>query len=327
MELFSEVYGCYYTVVTRILNRAQDGLTRAEIEELVKTGGFYESALHLLPALFSDEWKLLDKKASRYYSRLGGQVTRPLTALEKSWLKSLTDDPRIRLFLSEQQLSELEKSLEDVLPLYHSTDFHTSDRLSDSDDFSDPEYISHFRIVLQAIREHRALFIGYESPGGTRTRQRYLPYKLSYSGRDDKFRLLCATLNKRQNRLQRMTLNLTRMKSAQIVDGTSVNPDELAELFRGALCTEPILLEISTERNALERCMLQFAAFERQTTYDRENDLYTCRIWYNTADESELLIRILSFGPTIKVLEPQRLVEQIKDRIRRQLELNRASNR
>ena len=325
MELFSEVYGCYYTVVARILNRAQDGLTRAEIEELVKAGGFYESAQHLLPSLFTDEWKLLDKKAGRYYSKMTGQVQRPLTALERSWLKALTDDPRIRLFLSEQQLTELEKSLSDVVPLYNKTDFHTSDRLSDGDDFSDPEYISHFKTVLQATRERKALLIGYESPGGTRTRQRYLPYKLSYSGRDDKFRLLCATLNKRQNRLQRMTLNLARIKSAQIVDETPVNPEELAELYQQALCTEPILPEISTERNALERCMLQFAAFERQTTYDRENDLYTCRIWYDSADESELLIRILSFGPTVKVLEPQRLVEQIKDRIRRQLELNPSS--
>ena len=232
MELFSEVYGCYYTVVTRILNRAQGGLTRAEIEELVKTGGFYESALHLLPALFSGEWKLLDKQADRYYSRLSRQLQRPLTALEKSWLKALTDDPRIRLFLSDQQLVELKESLDNVAPLYYRTDFHSSDQLLDGDNFSDPQYNAQFKTILQATREQKTLLIAYESPGGTRTRQRYLPYRLSYSGRDDKFRLLCATLNKRQNKLQRMTLNLARMTDAQIIDDTPVNPGELAELFK-----------------------------------------------------------------------------------------------
>jgi len=47
MELFSEVYGCYFTVVSRILDQAQNGLTKAEIEQLVSSHGFYDSTFHL----------------------------------------------------------------------------------------------------------------------------------------------------------------------------------------------------------------------------------------------------------------------------------------
>ncbi len=321
MELFSEVYGCYYTVVSRVLSKAQDGMTRAQIESLVNADGFYESSFHLLPSLFSGKWSLLDERKGCYFSRLSGEAKRPLTALERSWLKALAEDPRIRLFLEDEQLESLRQALADVPPLYLQDDFHIYDRHRDGDDFTNPRYRSVFRTVLQAIKEQRPVLVGYESPGGMRTTKRYLPYRLSYSAKDDKFRLLCAALNKRQNRLQRITLNLARITSAQLDEGFVDNAEELAALFSRTLCTKPVVLEISTERNALERCMLQFASFERQTVYDRERDRYTCCLWYDAADETELLIRILSFGPTVKVLEPVGFLNQIKSRIRRQLEL------
>lgn len=55
---------------------------------------------------------------------------------------------------------------------------------------------------------------------------------------------------------------------------------------------------------------------------DKERNIYTCRIWYDPADETELLIRILSFGPVIKVLGPKGFLDQVKERIRRQIALN-----
>jgi hypothetical protein len=95
MELFSEIYGCYFTVISRILNKAQNSLTKNEIENLVASGAFYDSAFHLLPTLFSTELNLLNKKGNFYYSALNHEFKRPLSILEKSWLKALTDDVRI----------------------------------------------------------------------------------------------------------------------------------------------------------------------------------------------------------------------------------------
>ena len=40
MELFSEIYGCYFTVVAHILEQAQRGLTKHEIEQFVNEYGF-----------------------------------------------------------------------------------------------------------------------------------------------------------------------------------------------------------------------------------------------------------------------------------------------
>ncbi|MCL2530035.1 MAG: WYL domain-containing protein [Coriobacteriia bacterium] len=350
MELFSEVYGCYYTVVSRVLNEAQEGMSRSAIEQLVDEGGFYESAFYLLPSLFSGEWNLLRQEGTQYFSKLAHEAKRPLTTLEKAWLKALIADARIQLFLDALQIEELERLVGDVEALYQNSDFHFYDRHLDGDDFESPSYALHFKTVLKATQEQKAVQIEYEGSDGKVTDTLYYPYKLSYSSRDDKFRLLCASSNKRKNRLQRVTLNLARIRSvslartgagdgvgtgtgaeagaeAGIEAGTVVGSSaavfaRLEQLFAQATCEEPVVFEISRERNALERAMLQFASYKRQTVYDQKRDIYTCSIWYDSADETELLIRILSFGPVLQVVGPQRFLEQLKTRISRQLTLN-----
>lgn len=321
MEMFSEIYGCYFTVVSRILEQARNGLTKAEIEQLIKSHGFYDSTFYLLSALFSGEWNLLYERDKKYYSKLAGKTKRPLTIIEKSWLKALFDDPRIKLFLDEPAFNELKDSINDIVPLFINNDFYIYDQHLDGDNYDDPGYISRFKTILIAIKEQRPLIIEYDSPKGGRTKRQYHPYKLCYSVRDDKFRLQCAAFHRGRNQLQRITLNLGRITSVQISDNQFSIADKIAAIFKESICAEPVVLEISKERNALERCMLQFASFERQTEYDKDRDIYTCRIWFDPADETELLIRILSFGPVVRVLGPDNFLKQVKERIGRQIEL------
>jgi predicted DNA-binding transcriptional regulator YafY len=100
-----------------------------------------------------------------------------------------------------------------------------------------------------------------------------------------------------------------------------VYSEDLCKLFLEPNENPPIVLEITKERNSLERFLLQFASFDRKTEYDPERDVYTCQISYDMSDETELLIRILSFGPTVKVLGPQSFLDQVKERLIRQLKL------
>ena len=322
MELFSEIYGCYFTVISRILEQSQAGLAKAEIEQLVKEYGFYDSTFYLLPALFSGEWNLLNERDKKYYSRLSGKLKRPISTLEKSWLKALLSDSRIKLFLDEESFVELQETLVNIEPLFENDDFHIYDKHLDGDNFEDAGYIERFRVILKAAKEHYPLIIEYDSPKGGRTKRQYHPYKLCYSERDNKFRLQCAAFRRNQNRLERITLNLARITSAEISENRFDVSDKLKLLYKESLCKEPVVLKISKERNALERCMLQFASFERQTEYDKERDIYTCRIWFDPADETELLIRILSFGPVVKVIGPNGFLNQVKERIGKPVEFN-----
>ena len=73
----------------------------------------------------------------------------PLTNLEKSWLKALISDPKIRLFLDEEKISELKELLGVVEPLFDYSCFRYIDRYAESDDFTSEEYIKKFRILYK----------------------------------------------------------------------------------------------------------------------------------------------------------------------------------
>ena len=48
---------------------------------------------------------------------------------------------------------------------------------------------------------------------------------------------------------------------------------------------------------------------------------YQVTLYYDSQDEIEILIRLLSFGPIIKVTEPERMVQLIRGRVERQNKL------
>lgn len=75
-----------------------------------------------------------------------------------------------------------------------------------------------------------------------------------------------------------------------------------------------MVLELTDRRNALERVLLHFAHFEKQAE-KLEEDRYRITIFYEKEDETELVIRILSFGPMVKVTSPQHFVDLIKQRL------------
>ena len=64
--------------------------------------------------------------------------------------------------------------------------------------------------------------------------------------------------------------------------------------------------------------MVQFAFYDKETQPDAEKGGYRCKIRYSKDDETELLIRILSFGPVVRVLGPNTFIEQVQERIKTQ---------
>ena len=355
MESFHKVYSCYYQVMKHILMEARmQPLTRKQVEAIVQKYGFQESALAIMPKLIQGEWALLQENEDGTYSPLVSQVPElPYTVLQKSWMKSLLSDPRILLFLSAEEKVELEQMLAGTEALYAPEDFHYFDRYLDRDNYEDVSYQEHFRTVLRALEEKKALLIAYggkkrlktwaedekrdgpppcEEPGpgdgpfsfqweeGDSTLIEALPYQLQYSSKDDKFRLCC--LQYSHGRFCRETvLNLARVKACHISRREVTEQPGSCRFSGGMKAEEPVIIEISGERNSLERCMLHFASYEKHTEYDEEKNAYICSIYYDKADETELLIEILSFGPVIRVLGPELFLCRIRERVGKQHKL------
>ena len=320
MELFSEIYGCYYSVVARILEMAYGkGIDIAEIDRIVHENAFSESGFHLLPRLLGGEWNLLREENGQFFSKLKHKKTdMPLTGLQKSWLKSLISDRRIKLFFDEARLVEITDWLCDIEPLFCVNDFYTSDVSYNGDDYTDEDYVRNFRIVLSAIEQKKILMVQYESGKGTRKSLNFLPQNLIYSAKDDKFRVVGQHLTK--NRTKQILLNISRIKTVDYSQKTFSH--YLSENYNTETVNKrTVQLAISSERNALERCMLQFASYDKQTVFDEKTNRYICDISYDTLEETEVLIRILSFGPVVEVLAPEQFKEQIRKRIRMQMEI------
>ena len=299
--IFSEVYGSYFKAVSAILAKAVEGnLTERELTRTVLENAFGESLVTIPAKLTDGSWPLLTPELDtplRHAPRL------PLTMLEKQWLKALLLDPRVRLF------GPSEEGLEDVAPLFTPEQFVYFDRYSNGDDYYDPLYIRHFRTILQAMREKRKLRVIFHGHRGNEQNYVCIPYKLEYSSKDDKFRLITEYKGKP------MTVNLSRIDSVRLLgpwDAEEYRPPRERE--------KTLVMELSDARNALERAMLHFSDLEKETERI-DGRRYRITLKYRQEDETELLIRILSFGPVLKVTEPESMVTQIRERLERQIAL------
>ena len=316
MELFSEVYGCYYEVVAQILRSAP--LTRRQAEALAAERGYGESTLQLIPKLLDQNaWPLLEEWDGLYHSRLDRPPALPVTALERAWLKALLDDGRVRLFLTDGQLDHLAAALADVEPLYRREDFCYFDRYRDGDDWEDPGYRRRFQDLLAAIRDRRCLRLAYAPPKGRLRLADHLPLRLEYSPKDDKFRLYAAKVW--HGAFQGYhTMNLSRILSVRPSRERLDRELDVDGWRRGRRCAEPLLIRVTNERNGIERFMLEFSSYEKHSEYDPETGTCTVRLWYQRSDETEVLIRLLGFGPVVRVLGPEPFVAQVRERVLRQ---------
>ena len=78
--------------------------------------------------------------------------------------------------------------------------------------------------------------------------------------------------------------------------------------------SEELVMLLHDERNGLEHVLLHFSHFEKETQKLADR-LYQIRLRYDKDDETELLIRVLSFGPVLEVIEPSAFVTLMRKRI------------
>lgn len=318
MELFSEIYNCYYQVVARILEEAARApVSPAEMTRIAERYGYGESVLAIIPHLVDGDWALLtrDNDGNNFSSRLSHPVRFPLTSLQKSWLKTLIEDERIGLFFTDEQLELLESLLADTDPLYDSTSFQHFDQYRDKDVITS-SFRQHFQLILKAIEQRQILRISYYSVKGRLMELTYLPCRIEYSNKDGKFRLYA--LYRRRNKWRMDILHIARILKIEETGLFIEKSVDIDRFLEDAICQDPIVLEITDERNALERTMLHFSCYQKKVEHVDETGKYLCSIYYDKTRETELLIQVLAFGPVVRVLGPDSFLDQVRERVGRQ---------
>ena len=304
-DIFSEVYGTYYNIVADILGKAaSDGLTLEQLKRIVYKDGYEESALELLPALTDERWLLLTKEIK---TPLIHKPSMPLTLLQKKWLKALLLDERVRLFFTDDELANEEKALEDVEPLYRPEQFVFFDRFVDGDAYKSARYRENFRQILQAIKDHTAIDASYRTnKDNVIVWTNLVPITLEYSAKDDKFRLQGMAGSRH------VTLNLGKIITVELGEPLA------EELPLVSVSQEKLVLELVDERHTMMRALMHFSDLAKETE-KLDDTHYLLTVYYDKNDETEMVYRVLSFGPTMKVREPECFVELLKERLKEQL--------
>lgn len=297
--IFNEIYSAYYNTVAKIITRIlSEKAQEKELLKIVSDTAFGESMLNIMPSLKSEKWQLVRRDMT---TPIQHKPSMPLTEIQKRWLKSISLDPRIKLF--DFDLG----SLDGVEPLFTANDYVIYDKYSDGDPYEDEGYIERFRTALSALKENKPLKISTFNRSGRLITFTAMPLRLEYSEKDDKFRLI----NSRSK--FGATVNMARIVS---IEKCSADSLEVTAPIQSVKKT--VTLKISDERNALERCLLHFAHFEKQAERLDKNT-YLVHIKYDRDDETEMVIRTLSFGPMVEVTEPDGFRKLITERLKRQL--------
>lgn len=296
--IFNEIYSAYYNAVAKIITSIISGnADEKTINKIIEENAFGESMLTVLPSLKSEKWQLVKADMTTPLRRI---PTMPLTTIQKQWLKAISLDPRIKLFGIELD------GLDDVEPLFTSEDYYIYDKYMDGDPYEDETYIQRFKTILSAINEKQPLKIQMVNRKGNIVSMTVMPQHLEYSEKDDKFRLISTGCR------YGGIVNLARITTCE-----KCNVSGYATHHVSMESKESLTLRIFDERNALERTLLHFAHFEKRVERI-DTKRYLVHIKYNKSDETEMVIRILSFGPMVEVVEPQEFKNLIIARLKSQ---------
>ena len=322
MTIFSEIYGAYYRIASRLLG--MESVSDSEVYDMIAEDGFRDSALFLpqklLPQKDGSDWGLLERGEDGLLHPTVGEPPKVLTRLQKMWLKAKLGDPRSRLFLTGETARRLSERLGDTEPLYRGEQFRVFDKFAHGDDYESEHYIQVFRTILRAVKQRRILKIDYVSGHDRRMSRVCVPFKLEYSEKNDKLRVYCHNI-KKNIATGGSLINLGRI--------TEIRPFEIFrselpsedEFFRRIRAKEPIKVAVFPERNAPERFLNEFAEYEKRVDRDLETGVCMIDIFYDKQDETELLINILAFGAAVEILSPDGVRAQAAERVRRQAEL------
>lgn len=335
MELFHEYKNKYFHLVFRILNLAQNGLYKDEIIRLIEKEEYDEKIIGkdfktfegMLLNQYSkiDNFNFLEERDGKYYSILNNEGSIPLkvrfSKLEKSWLNGMIQEPVVQALLGKETVEKLEDALIEVKEGSNEVIEFTNKVKNDFD--IDLEKISKdFYTILEGIiNEKPILYSNVDRNGNEYNNQLALPIRIEYSLKDDKFRASLYSLEEQRS----IMVNLHTLKEVKIAHNVSSKikrEDVLKKLKEKKYSEVPITIELEDIRGAMERCFMSFSSFERNSRNISENK-YEIDIYYYTFEEDEVIRKIMSLGPYVKVKSPDRVRGIVIDKIKRALMIER----
>ncbi len=330
MELFNKYKNKNFTFLTNYINGYISGNSSALTEEALceqLSGTAQSSFEEFLLALVNSPNAADGRTAALLYRENGEmypirQAAVPIraTIAEKAWLYYILQDSKADLFLEPQTKEKLIAALEadpDRTRYPIKPEYIDIRRLSpDNRLWITEEYAAHFKTIVQAIQDHRYLFVGNTAfSGNVYANQKVIPYKLEYAAQFDSFSLSCYPLEAKRP----VKMNLRNLSSVQLgedVEDYKKFTSDFESMLADVKEKTPITIEIQSQAEAYDRCAYLFSSYNT-VCYDKGNNSLIMRIYYYRFQKEEIIRNILYLGHYVKIIAPEPLVEEVISEIRR----------
>ena len=242
---------------------------------------------------------------------------------EKAWLYSIISDPKAKLFLDDEQINFLKKALENTnnLPYPLSNNDVYICRLNNQthNDYT-PKQRKFFKMIIQAIKEQKYIILTNNADDGNIYKDsKLIPYKIEYNNKQDTFSITC--YNDVNNEIIRIFFtNIDKLEIGEIIPNYFKIKTRIRQELEKKRTTEPVIIQINDENNALQRSAYIFAHYERMI-YKENDNIYMKIFYYKEYQQEDILQGILQLGRFVTLIAPDNLVAKIKEIILKKSEI------
>ncbi len=317
--MYHEIYGKYYQIIFELLNSKPK--TEREINDYIREKGYEESFLYLDAERLVNDYHLFEKRGNVYYPKTINKIPQVFTNEQKSWIFTMLFDEKSKLFLSNNAINQYKETLNDDV-LYTNEEYQYLFQDKDVDIIS-PKFAGLFKIIQKAIADNMNLHLTFISSHKNYTHKLVAPMKIEYSMQDQKIRLIAIEYRNKQPK------RMIRIRLSNVIGYRVVNRDAEIdfEYFKNKeLSLEPLIIEVYPVLNGIERVFIELSNYKREAIYDKERNLSIMKIYYEKADEMDLVLKMLSFGKVVKVVSDGFIKEEVLRRLLLQKEYLKKKN-
>lgn len=239
--------------------------------------------------------------------------------LEKEAVRNALNKKQAELFLSKDEIAELQGNLEDVSPGWDEEE-EIEKRVASRSDRSDPHLAEKFRTIFSAIRRQRPLRITNRTMSGKEAVSVVWPMGLEYTASRDLW-TLNAWLPVQDGVKEERSINVNVRRLSAIEEYSDLSgverekyaslmghiiPREAKGKYTGFLQERKRFVRLRIPRiNYLSDVIFRrFSYYERETSLVQETDgkeYYIMKVGYYGFDEMSLIRSILEAGPKVLV--------------------------
>lgn len=344
--LFNELFSRYAIVLAESVLECSGKNSRVDLDEALKRNisrsfKYYssiesEKVRRELRAYIEDAELVNSKGKTRFILEQGNYLydVLPITKLELRWLITVLGDPLVTIFFSTEQINKLKKAVQDApfeVEAFKMSAINYFDRYNlekqylqaeEGDTRHSKKEAYFIRKVYKAIIFGEKIKIEYKNWRGEKRYVNCKPTWMEYSRRDDIFRIWYINENKNEINM----VNVSRILRIIVFNDKKYNKMEQREKLKkiyDQTMTEIQIEFYQGEKNLPDRLLTEFSLWKKKCIYDVTAQKYIMTLYYSTLDEKEILIRLLSYGPYIRVVAPEKnyILSEIKKRIITQREL------